>query len=82
MPWCEYISKSFAYDRQQRDEWKKVKYLAYHSLLASPYIDPKKLPSLQQFVSNESKPIKRVSNEQRDLFLQEVKEYYKLIKQK
>lgn len=72
----------FAHDRMQVDELKKIKYLAYHSLLGSPNIDAKKLPSLHKFVNGKDAKLKKASEGTKNQLLKEAEEYYKLIKVK
>jgi hypothetical protein len=43
MSWSEFCLRRFAYNRQDLNDWKKVREVAWSSLIGSHY-NPKKLP--------------------------------------
>lgn len=43
MTWAEFRIRQFAYRRMDRNEWYKVREIAYSALIGS-HVDPKKLP--------------------------------------
>jgi hypothetical protein len=43
MTWAEFLIRQHAYHRIEKNEWYKVREIAYSSLIGS-HIDPKKLP--------------------------------------
>jgi hypothetical protein len=43
MTWAEFLIRQHAYHRIEKNEWYKVREMAYASLIGS-HIDPKKLP--------------------------------------
>jgi hypothetical protein len=50
MTWAEFLIRQHAYHRIQKNEWYKVREIAYSSLIGS-HIDPKKLPkSKEKFI--------------------------------
>lgn len=79
MPWCEYQIKSFGYQRQEEDQWKKVRYMVWHTLTSSMVIDSNKLPDLQKFMTNESRVPIKVDDTIREKFNKEYELYLKSI---
>ena len=50
MTYAEFQIRFFAYNSVQKKEWEKIRFIAYHALVA-PYQDYKKLPkSLEKFL--------------------------------
>ena len=47
MTWAEFQIRSYAYKRIQKEEWRKVREIAYTSLIA-PYQDPKTIPKSRE----------------------------------
>lgn len=82
MPWCEFLIKSYAYNRMQEEKLRHTRLIAYSSQIGS-HLDPKKLPrSIDQFmqIGNEDnkKPKTQGTQSMRDLFKQRMKEYNQL----
>jgi len=60
MSWREFQLRRRAYDKAEKEDWIKVREMAFASLIG-PHVDPKKLPkSKEQFIPLE--PKKKVSN--------------------
>ena len=79
MSFAEFQIRLFAYKRMQLREWEKFRLVAYNALVA-PYQDYKKLPkTIDKFMDlSGSKEQKRgVSEEQKQRFLEAMKEYIK-----
>jgi len=76
MTYAEFQIRFFAYNSVQKKEWEKVRFMAYHALVA-PYQDYKKLPkSLEKFLPlGGSKASKGVTDEVKHRFLEEYKNY-------
>ena len=54
MTWAEFLIRQHAYHRIQKNEWYKIREIAYASLIGS-HIDPKKLPkSKEKFIPLDS----------------------------
>ncbi len=49
MTWAEFRIRQFAYNRQQKRDWFKIREVAYASILG-PHLDPKKIPSKERFM--------------------------------
>lgn len=41
MPWCEYVLKSIAYHRMDKEWWKKFRMVGYSARVGSHYEPPK-----------------------------------------
>lgn len=78
MPWCEYIIKSKAYYRMQRDKLIHTRFIAYHAFIA-PHIGLKSIPSIDKFmpIDGDERAVRRVSDETKQRFLVEYQEYLK-----
>jgi hypothetical protein len=76
MTYAEFQIRFFAYNSVQKKEWEKVRFMAYHALVA-PYQDYKKLPkSLEKFLPlGSSKASKGVTEEVKERFLEEYRNY-------
>lgn len=48
MSWKEFVLKSFAYHRIQKDEWRKFRLVAYYARFA-PYIKTDFIDSIEKF---------------------------------
>ena len=44
MPWAEFLLRAHAYERMETNSWRKVREIAYNSLIG-PHADPKKIPN-------------------------------------
>ena len=54
MTWSEFLIRQHAYHRIEKNEWYKIREIAYASLIGS-HIDPKKLPkSKEKFIPLDS----------------------------
>ena len=79
MTWAEFLIRQHAYHRMEKNEWYKVREMAYASLIGS-HIDPKKLPkSKEKFIplDSESGNVKTISDEARNAILKAQQEYNK-----
>jgi len=79
MTFAEFQIRLFAYKSMQLEDWKKFRLVAYNALVA-PYQDYKKLPkTMDKFMdlSNSEKKQVGVSEEQKQRFLEAMKEYVK-----
>lgn len=78
MTFAEFQIRLFAYERVQKREWEKIRFTAWCAFVGS-HQDPKKLPkTIEQFMPlglNKSK--NKVSDEMKNRFLEEMKEYLK-----
>lgn len=76
MTWAEFQIRRLAYNRIQINEWKKVREIAYTSLIA-PYQDPKRIPrSRNKFMDLEGKSTQvKTSKGTKTRFLELYKEY-------
>jgi len=76
MTYAEFQIRFFAYNSVQKKEWEKIRFIAYHALVA-PYQDHKKLPkSLEKFLPlGSNKPSKGITEEVKQRFLEEYKKY-------
>ncbi len=76
MTYAEFQIRFFAYNSVQKKEWEKVRFMAYHALVA-PYQDHAKLPkSLEKFLPlNNNTAHKGVPDEVKQRFLEETKKY-------
>lgn len=76
MTYAEFQIRFFAYNSVQKKEWEKVRFMAYHALVA-PYQDYKKLPnSPEKFLPlNGKKHYSGVNDEVKKRFLEEYKNY-------
>lgn len=76
MTYAEFQIRFFAYNSVQKKEWEKVRFMAYHALVA-PYQDYKKLPkTLEKFLPlNGKKHSIGVTDEIKQRFLEETKNY-------
>tara|TARA_R110002153_G_scaffold30092_1_gene92182 strand:- start:47 stop:277 length:231 start_codon:yes stop_codon:yes gene_type:complete len=54
MTWAEFLIRQHAYHRIEKNEWYKIREMAFASLIGS-HIDPKKLPkSKEKFIPLDS----------------------------
>ena len=77
MTWAEFLIRQHAYHRIQKNEWYKVREMAYASLIGS-HIDPKKLPkSKEKFIPLDSAQgnVKTISDAARKAMLKAQEEY-------
>lgn len=79
MPWCEYLIMCYGYKRKNLDEWKQTRFLAWHTLIASPN-QFKNLPSLEKFVNAGERKERNISDSLREEFMKQSAEYYKNLK--
>ena len=81
MPWCEFLIKSYAYNRMQEEKLRHTRLIAYSSQIGS-HLDPKKLPrSIDQFMKIGSDNVATNSNknpifdDMKELFKKRMQEY-------
>lgn len=78
MTYAEFQIRFFAYNNVQKKEWEKIRFSAYHALIA-PYQDYKKIPkTLEKFLplnGSHKSSNSRVSEEMKERFLAEYKNY-------
>ena len=77
MTWAEFLIRQHAYHRIEKNEWYKVREMAYASLIGS-HIDPNKMPkSKEKFIPLEDKAEKGLSDFARNAILKAQQEYNK-----
>jgi hypothetical protein len=75
MPWYEYLLKCYSYSRQSKDDLRKVRFLAYHSHIASS-IKLTRIPTIDQFFPIKGdKTAKTVSESAKERHLAQYKSY-------
>jgi hypothetical protein len=76
MSWREFQLRSHGFKRADKNQWVKVREIAYNSLIGS-HLDPKKLPKTREkYLPLEAEQVsKGVSNERKEMFLQAFKNY-------
>lgn len=81
MPWCEFLIKSYAYNRMQEEKLRHTRLVAYSAQIGS-HLDPKKLPrSIDQFmkIGNEKEVEKSnksaIFDDMKELFKKRMQEY-------
>ena len=85
MPWCEFLIKSYAYNRMQEEKLRHTRLVAYSAQIGS-HLDPKKLPrSIDQFMKigsennsdkNSDNPDKKpIFDDMKELFRKRMSEY-------
>lgn len=77
MPWCEYLIKSKAYYRMQRDRLIHTRFIAYHAFIA-PHVSMKSIPKIEKFMPIDGdNAIKKASEASKKQFRTEYLEYLK-----
>lgn len=80
MTWAEFRIRQFAYRRMDRNEWYKVREIAYSALIGS-HVDPKKLPkNKDKFMKLDNRQAE--ATEQAKEKMRKVAEIYRLQKEK
>ena len=79
MPFCEFLIKSYAFNRMQNERLRHTRLIAFSAQIGS-HLDPKKMPkSIEQFMpigsERKKKRGSKVSDEMREIFDQRMKEY-------
>ena len=79
MPFCEFLIKSYAYNRMQKERLRHTRLIAWSAQIGS-HLDPKTMPkSIDQFMPIEDERKKKrkskVSDEMRAIFEQRMREY-------
>ena len=80
MTWAEFLIRQHAYHRIEKNEWYKVREMAYASLIGS-HVDPKKLPkSKDKFIplDNDVNNSNGISEAARKAILKAQQEYNKV----
>ena len=55
MAWCEYLLKCYAWERMEREKWRKVRLIAFEARVGS-HVDPKTLPrTIEQYMPLDGK---------------------------
>jgi hypothetical protein len=49
MTWAEFRIRQYGYNRMQKDEWFKLREIAYASIIG-PHLDPKKVPPKDKYM--------------------------------
>ena len=79
MPWCEFLIKSYAYNRMQEEKLRHTRLIAYNAQIGS-HLDPKKLPrSIDQFmkIGSENNSAKNSDNPNKKLIFDDMKELFR-----
>jgi hypothetical protein len=77
MTWAEFCIRQHAYRRIQKNDWYKVREVAYSALIGS-HIDPKKLPkSKDKFIPLDSEVSQGLSDAAKDAIINAQKQYNK-----
>jgi hypothetical protein len=77
MSWREFQLRSYGYSRSEKNDWLKVREIAYNALVGS-HLNPKNLPkSKEKYLPLEGNGVskKEISDKQRELFLLATKKY-------
>jgi hypothetical protein len=75
MTWAEFLIRQHAYRRIQKNDWYKVREIAYSSLIGS-HIDPKKLPkSKDKFIPLDDEKDNTLNPKQMMQILKATKQY-------
>lgn len=76
MSWREFSLRSHAHRRQELNEWRKVREIAYHALIGS-HVDPKRLPkNIRSFMPIEGdKKQQKISESHKQAFIDAFKKY-------
>ena len=79
MPWCEFLIKSYAYNRMQEEKLRHTRLVAYSAQIGS-HLDPKKLPrSIDQFmkIGSENNSENNSDNSNKSPIFDDMKELFK-----
>jgi len=77
MTWAEFCIRQHAYRRIEKNDWYKVREIAYSSLIGS-HVDPKKLPkSKEKFIPLDSVKNKMNIDRMKQIILQAKEKYIK-----
>ena len=79
MPWCEFLIKSYAYNRMQEEKLRHTRLVAYSAQIGS-HLDPKKLPrSIDQFmrIGSENNSGNNSNNSNKNAIFDDMKELFK-----
>ncbi len=76
MPWCEYLIKSYAYQRLEKEKYRHTRFIAFHALIG-PHVPPKTLPkTIEQFMPlGDYQRTNRASENLKSKFLEGYKDY-------
>ena len=85
MPWCEFLIKSYAYNRMQEEKLRHTRLIAFNARIGS-HLDPKTLPrSIDQFMrigsennsenSSDNPDKKIIFDDMKELFRKRMSEY-------
>jgi len=74
MTWREFQLRLLGYQREQKNDWFKVREVAYLIYLSIPQKGTKM--SKEKFMPLENKTVKPVNNEVKEWYLQEIQNYY------
>ena len=79
MPWCEFLIKSYAYNRMQEEKLRHTRLVAYSAQIGS-HLYPKKLPrSIDQFmkIGSENNSDNNSDNPNKKLIFDDMKELFR-----
>jgi len=77
MTWSEFMIRLHAFKRQERNEWYKIRELAWNSLIGS-HVNPKKLPKTKEsFMPLNLKRKVEISNLMKERIKQAQEQYIK-----
>ena len=79
MPWCEFLIKSYAYNRMQEEKLRHTRLVAYSAQIGS-HLDPKKLPrSIDQFmkIGSENNSGNNSNNSDKNVIFDDMKELFR-----
>lgn len=74
--WADFCIKAYAYNRIEKNDWYKVREVAYASIIGS-HLNPKKLPTKEKYLPLDSKEVKKADKVQVNAFLEAQKKYLK-----
>lgn len=75
MSWREFQLRSIGFQRKEKNDWLKVREIAYNSLIGS-HLDPKKIPkSKERYMPLDGNSEKKVSDKQKEMFMNAFKNY-------
>lgn len=86
MPFCEFLIKSYAYNRMQKERLRHTRLIAWSAQIGS-HLDAKKMPkTIEQFMpigsERKKKRKSKVSDEMRAIFEQRMREYNEAVELK
>jgi hypothetical protein len=75
MSWREFQLRSIGFQRKEKNDWIKVREIAYNCLIGS-HLDPKKLPKTKErYMPLDNKEHPKISEKQKNMFINAFKNY-------